>query len=69
VAIEEGMPLGHVQSAVIDRAAARQKGAAPGDILVGPEMTDAALQELGSLTRLADSICGEPAFSWRTKGD
>jgi class 3 adenylate cyclase len=65
VAIEEGMPLGHVQSAVIDRAAARQKRAAPGDILVGAEMADAGLQELGSLTRLPDPIAGEPAFSWR----
>jgi class 3 adenylate cyclase len=65
VAIEEGLPLGHLQSTVIDRAAALQKRAAPGDITVSSELADAALQELGTLSRLPEPINGEPAFSWR----
>jgi class 3 adenylate cyclase len=65
VAIEEGVPLGHLQSAVIDRAAARQKRAAPGDVVVGAELAEAGLQELGNLSRLPEPIDGEPAFSWR----
>jgi class 3 adenylate cyclase len=68
VAIEEGMPLGHLQSPVIDRAAALQKQAAPGDILVGEELADVALAELGSLSRLPEPVAGAPAFSWRSGG-
>jgi class 3 adenylate cyclase len=68
IAIEEGMPLGHLQSPVIDRAAALQKQAAPGDILVGEELADVALAELGSLSRLSEPVAGSPAFSWRSGG-
>jgi class 3 adenylate cyclase len=65
VAIEEGMPLGHLHSPVIDRAAALQKRAAPGDIVVSGEVTATALVELGGLAPLSDPIAGEPAFSWQ----
>jgi class 3 adenylate cyclase len=66
VAIEEGVPLGHLQSPVIDRAAALQKRAEPGDILVSAEVTAAALAELGRLEALPEPVVGAPAFSWRT---
>jgi class 3 adenylate cyclase len=65
VAIEPGVPLGHLYSAVIDRAAALQKRAAPGDILVGAEMAGAAVLELGHVTPLPEPVGGAPAFSWR----
>jgi class 3 adenylate cyclase len=65
VAMEEGTPLGHLQSSVIDRAAALQKRAAPGDIVVSSEVAGAALVELGNLAPLAEPIGGEPAFSWQ----
>jgi class 3 adenylate cyclase len=66
VPMEEGMLLGHLQSSVIDRAAALQKRAEPGGILVSGEVTGAALKELGSLAPLPESVAGEPAFSWRS---
>jgi class 3 adenylate cyclase len=66
VAIEAGTPLGHLQSSVIDRAAVLQKQAAPGEILIGEELADAALAELGSLSRLPEPVAGSPAFCWRS---
>jgi class 3 adenylate cyclase len=68
VAMEEGTPLGHLQSPVIDRAAALQKRAVPGDIIVSQEVAGAALVELGTLAPLAEPIAGEPAFSWKAGG-
>lgn len=65
VAIEPGMPLSHLQSVVIDRAALLQKCAEPGGIVVGGEVAAAGLVELGSLTPLPHEIGGESAFSWR----
>jgi class 3 adenylate cyclase len=65
VAIDAGVPLGHLHSPVIDRAAALQKRAQPGDILVGSEVTAAALLELGSVAPFPEPVAGEPAFSWR----
>jgi class 3 adenylate cyclase len=65
VAVDAETPLSHLHSPVIDRAAVLQKHAAPGDILVGPELAEAALRELDSLSRLPDPVEGEPAFSWR----
>jgi class 3 adenylate cyclase len=65
VAMDEGTPLGHLQSPVIDRAAVLQKRAQPGDILVGGEVAGAALIELGALAPLTEPVAGEPAFSWR----
>lgn len=65
IAIEEGMVLGHLQSPVIDRAAALQKRAEPGDILVSAEVTAAALTELGSLAALPEPVAGTAALSWR----
>jgi class 3 adenylate cyclase len=66
VAIEAGMPLGHLQSSVIDRAAALQKQAAPGEILIGDELADVARAELGSLSRLPEPVAGFPALCWRS---
>ena len=59
------MPLGYLHSPVIDRAAALQKRAEPGDILVSEEVAPAALMELGSLARLPDEFAGGAVFSWR----
>lgn len=65
VAIEEGMPIGHLISPVIDRAAELQKRAEPGDIVVGGEVSATALMELGSAAPLSDLMGGQPAFSWQ----
>ncbi|HTE20128.1 MAG TPA: adenylate/guanylate cyclase domain-containing protein, partial [Armatimonadota bacterium] len=65
VALEAGMPLGYLHSPVIDRAAALQKRAEPGDILVSEEVAPAALMELGSLARLPEAVAGGTVFSWR----
>jgi class 3 adenylate cyclase len=64
VAIEEGVPLGHLQSPVIDLAAVLQKRAQPGEIIVSEEVA-ALLPEAGNLTRLAEPVDGETAFSWQ----
>lgn len=71
VAIEAGAPVGHLQSVVIDRAAALQKRAAPGDIVVDEASAVAALTELGALGPLnAEGSNGDaPAFSWRAAAD
>jgi len=65
VAIEDGTPIGHLQSPIIDRAAVFQKGAEPGDIVVGVEMAGAALAELRQLSPLPEPMHGETVFSWR----
>ena len=68
VAIEAGVPVGHLQSTVIDRAAALQKRAAPGDIVVDEASAVAALTELGALgplNREGNVANDVPAFSWR----
>jgi class 3 adenylate cyclase len=67
VAIEPGVPVGHLQSAVIDRAAALQKRAAPGDIVVDHETAVTALTELGALAPLPfpTGSTTERAFSWQ----
>jgi class 3 adenylate cyclase len=67
VAIEEGVPLGHLQSAIIDRAAALQKRAEPGGILLSGEVAAAALIELGPLEPLGAPVAGEPAFEWKER--
>jgi class 3 adenylate cyclase len=67
VAIEEGTPLGHLQSPVIDRAAVLQKRAEPGEIVVSAEVAGAALVELGALAPVPEPAAGEPAFSWRAE--
>ena len=65
MAFEAGAPISHLRSVIIDRAAALQKRAAPGGILVSGEVAAAALMELGPLAPLAEPIGGEPAFEWR----
>lgn len=65
VAVDENTPIGDLQSPVIDRAAALQKRAEPGDILVAGPLAASALVELGPMAPLPDPVAGEIAFSWR----
>ncbi|WP_395138966.1 adenylate/guanylate cyclase domain-containing protein [Armatimonas sp.] len=66
VALMPGAPIGHLQSAVIDRAAALQKSAASGDIIVSGDLAAEGLAALGRYGRHADSPeGGVRGFSWR----
>jgi class 3 adenylate cyclase len=62
VAVEEGVPIGHLQSPVIDRAAMLQKRAEPGEIVVSEEVA-AALPEFGSVVRLTEPVEEETALT------
>ncbi|MFN3650538.1 MAG: adenylate/guanylate cyclase domain-containing protein [Armatimonadota bacterium] len=64
VPLEPGRPLGHLQSAVIDRAAVLQKSARPGEVVVGGEAVAAALLELGAVTPAPGATPESPAFVW-----
>lgn len=66
IAIPHGTPIGHLQSAVIDRAAALQKSASVDDIVVSGDLSSVALSELGRYGRHTGSPeGGAPAFSWK----
>ncbi|WP_309713631.1 adenylate/guanylate cyclase domain-containing protein [Armatimonas sp.] len=66
VALMPGQPIGYLQSAVIDRAAALQKSAAPDDIIVAGDLSPEALATLGRYGRHANSPeGGVRGFSWR----
>jgi len=66
IAIPHGTPIGHLQSAVIDRAAALQKSAQIDDIVVSGDLSSVALAELGRYGRHTGSPeGGVPAFSWK----
>jgi class 3 adenylate cyclase len=65
VAVGGGEAIGQLQSVVIDRAAALQKRAEPGGILVSGEVAATALIELGPVTPLDEPIGGEPAFAFQ----
>lgn len=66
VAIPHGTPIGYLQSAVIDRAAALQKSAQPDDIVVSGDLSALALSELGRYGRHEGApVGGTAAFSWR----
>ncbi len=65
VAVGAGEAIGHLQSVIIDRAAALQKRAEPGSILLSGEVAATALIELGPMSPLDEPIGGEPAFEWR----
>src|SRR5262249_53066814 len=65
VAIEPGTPPGHLHSAVVDRAAALQKQADPGDILVDGSVSPAALQEIGLSPTPGDPAAAGRVYSWR----
>jgi len=67
VAMEPGTPLGYLHSPVIDRAAALQKHAQPGMVVVGSEVTGAALAQLDSVSALPDPGDGQPAFCWQSR--
>jgi class 3 adenylate cyclase len=67
VAGDAAEPIGHLQSVIIDRAAALQKRAEPGGILVSGEVAATALIELGPLAPLGEPIGGELAFEWKAK--
>lgn len=57
--------LAALEAAFIERAAALQAQADPGDILVTGELAAAALVELRSLAPLTREAGDEPVFSWR----
>ncbi|WP_395092963.1 hypothetical protein [Armatimonas sp.] len=66
VALMPGAPIGHLQSAVIDRAAALQKSASSGDIIVSGDLSAEGLSALGRYGRHAESPeGGVRGFSWR----
>ena len=64
VSLEEGVPLGELQSSVVDRAAMLQKRADPGAIVVSGEVAAAGLVELGTLSPLPEQGDEERSFSW-----
>jgi class 3 adenylate cyclase len=64
VALDPGRPIGHVQSAVVDRAALFQKRAAPGEIAVGEELLTAAGVELGPVSPAAGGELGSTVYTW-----
>ncbi len=69
VAFDPKLPLGHLHSAVIDRAATLQKRAAPGSVLVGEEAAAGVRAELpGDLSPLGEPTAGEKAFVWQPGG-
>ena len=57
---------GIARTAVIDRAAALQKRASPGEVLVGAETAAAALVELRDLQPVPDAPAGQTAFLWKS---
>jgi class 3 adenylate cyclase len=66
VALMPGQPIGYLQSAVIDRAAALQKSAPSGDIVVSGDLSAEGLATLGRYGRHPDSPeGGVRGFSWR----
>lgn|GEM_PF-913302 len=65
VAIEDGAPIGHLNSVVIDRAAQLQKRAEPEGILISGDMAVAAFAELGQAQLTPETILGEVVFIWR----
>ena len=66
VALMPGAPIGHLQSTVLDRAAALQKSAQPGDIVISGDLSAEGLAALGRYGRHPDSPeGGVRGFSWR----
>ena len=66
VALMPGQPIGYLQSAVIDRAAALQKSASSGDIIVSGDLSAEGLAALGRYGRHTESPeGGVRGFSWR----
>ena len=67
VALDETMPIGHLQSPVIDRAAALQERAQPGEIVVSSELAAHALVELGQISPYPELILDEQAFIYQSQ--
>lgn len=65
VPVEDGMFIGQIHSHVLDRAAYLQRKARPGGIVVGGEISGAALTLLGSFSQLPDTPNGQVAFEWQ----
>ncbi len=66
VALMPGAPIGHLQSTVLDRAAALQKSAQPGDIVISGDLSSEGLTALGRYGRHEGSPeGGVRGFSWR----
>jgi class 3 adenylate cyclase len=66
VAVDSGLSLGQLHSPVIDRAAALQKRAEPGGILLGASVAGPGAIELGNIVSLPEPVAGEAAFAWRS---
>ncbi len=65
VPVEDSTRIGQIVSPVLDRAAELQKRAEPGGIVVGGEISAAALMALGSVAQLPTAPDEPPAFAWR----
>lgn len=69
VPLEDGTSIGQIHSHVLDRAAHLQKRAKPGGIVVGGEISGAALMLLGAVSPLPDSPNGQVAFEWQSENE
>jgi class 3 adenylate cyclase len=69
VPVEEGMLIGQIHSHVLDRAANLQKKAKPGGIVIGGEVSGAALMLLGTFSPLPDYPNSQVAFEWRPENE
>ncbi|MFN4179218.1 MAG: adenylate/guanylate cyclase domain-containing protein [Armatimonadota bacterium] len=69
VPVEDGKPIGQIHSHVLDRAANLQKRAKPGGIVVGGEVSGAALMLLGTFSPLPDYPNSQTAFEWRPENE
>ena len=65
LAIDAQASLGNVYSPIIDRAAALQKAAEPGELLIGAELQDAATIEFGALSTRTDVPGQSVTLRWR----
>lgn len=68
VAIDDATPIGHLQSTVIDRAAALQRMAGAGGIAVGAEIKPEAESVLGALDPIEMPPGEQPGYSWTVLG-
>ncbi len=69
VPVGDEIVIGQIHSHVLDRAAILQKRAKPGGIVVGGEVSGAALMLLGEVSPLTDPPNGQPAFERIPEGE
>lgn len=65
VVLDQDAPSGYRHGSVIEHATALQQQAAPGEVLIGGEVSAAALAALPGATLQPEPAAGAPAFSWR----